>query len=105
MAKMTAEEIREKAGLPAAKALPLAQTSTAPVAPPMVSPRADSAPPAPHPPAPAPPPPAPPEPRVALGEDWSRVALLPGLELHVRSDAKDFVRRVAREIREKYATS
>ena len=35
-------------------------------------------------------------------EPWSRVSLLPGLELHVRSDAAPFVRRVAAEIASAY---
>ena len=85
MAKMTLAEIRAKAGLP--------PVDCSPPTPPVVVPAN-----------PAPPPPAP-EPRASLGEDWSRVALLPGLELHVRGDAKDFVRKVAREIREKYASA
>ena len=84
--RMTPEEIREKAGL----------LTTTPIPSPPAPPVAPAVAPAPS--------PLPAEPRVALGEDWSRVALLPGLELHVRGDAKDFVRRVAREIREKYAS-
>ena len=35
-------------------------------------------------------------------ETWSRVALLPGLELHVRADATAFVKRVAGEIASAY---
>ena len=54
-----------------------------------------------NPPAPAPAAPAP----TALdthGERWERVALLPGLELHVRADAGALVRRLAGEIAERY---
>jgi DNA-binding transcriptional MerR regulator len=39
------------------------------------------------------------------GERWERVGLLPGLELHVRSDAGPLVQRLASEIAERYRTS
>ena len=37
------------------------------------------------------------------GERWTKVTLLAGLELMVRDDATDFVRRIAREIEERYS--
>ncbi len=40
-----------------------------------------------------------------LGARWSRVGLLPGLELHVRGDASAFVRRIAAEIHARYASA
>jgi hypothetical protein len=43
---------------------------------------------------PPPPPPAPSYPATA----WSRIALLPGLELSVRADAAEVVRRIAADI-------
>ncbi|MCC6554843.1 MAG: MerR family transcriptional regulator [Polyangiaceae bacterium] len=40
---------------------------------------------------------------VAGGEVWERIALLPGLELHVRRDAAPVVRRFAAEVRSQCA--
>jgi DNA-binding transcriptional MerR regulator len=50
---------------------------------------------------------APAGPLVAAGaaDRWDRIALLPGLELHVRSDATPLVLRLAAEIQAKYGTS
>ena len=39
------------------------------------------------------------------GDRWERVALLPGLELHVRADAGPLVMRLASEIAERYRTA
>lgn len=39
------------------------------------------------------------------GERWVKLPLLPGLELMMRDDATDLVRRIAREIEERYRTS
>lgn len=38
-------------------------------------------------------------------ERWERVALLPGLELHVRADAGPLIRRLAEEIQSRYSTA
>jgi DNA-binding transcriptional MerR regulator len=38
-------------------------------------------------------------------ERWERLALLPGLELHVRADAGPLVRRLAEEIQSRYSTA
>jgi DNA-binding transcriptional MerR regulator len=85
--KMTPEQIRATAGLvapPPVPAAPPAPATAKPASPDLpVAPTATATP----------------------GEAWSRVTLLPGLELHVRGDAKDFVRRVASEIREKYTSA
>lgn len=40
---------------------------------------------------------------VDAGESWRRVRLLPGLELHLRGDAREVVRRIADEIVARYA--
>jgi DNA-binding transcriptional MerR regulator len=64
----------------------------------------------------SPPPPAPPKPTKPVevvaapaareppvsGERWVKVAILPGLELMMREDATELVRRIAREIEKKY---
>lgn len=64
----------------------------------IAAPPAEPAAPAPEPAAPAPDPaPAP------MGEAWERVALLPGLELHVRAGGGALVRRIAEEIVARYA--
>jgi hypothetical protein len=40
----------------------------------------------------------------AKGEQWERVELVPGLEVHLRSDAGAEAKRIAHEIRSRYAT-
>jgi DNA-binding transcriptional MerR regulator len=42
------------------------------------------------------------EPPPAGAERWDRIALLPGMELHLRSDASPLLRRLAREIQAQY---
>jgi DNA-binding transcriptional MerR regulator len=42
---------------------------------------------------------------MSKGERWRKVALLPGLELMMREDATEFVRKVAREIEERYCAT
>jgi DNA-binding transcriptional MerR regulator len=57
----------------------------------------------------APPAPAPPAPSSGAGQmacvRWDHVELLPGLELHVRSDAGPLLRRLAQEIHAQYAAA
>lgn len=65
--------------------------------------RLGAPPPPPAAPGPAPGPAAPARPYPA--ERWERVALLPGLELHVRGDAGPLVRRIAAEIHERYSAA
>lgn len=62
------------------------------------------APPAP-PPGPSPAPGAVAPARAYPAERWERVALLPGLELHVRGDAGALVRRMAAEIHARYSAA
>ena len=49
-------------------------------------------------------PPPGPIPEVPRAERWERVELVPGLEVHLRSDASLEAQRIAREIRSRYAT-
>jgi DNA-binding transcriptional MerR regulator len=44
-------------------------------------------------------------PRGSGGQAWERIELLPGLELHVKSEAGALVQRLAREIREHYGVA
>jgi DNA-binding transcriptional MerR regulator len=53
-------------------------------------------------PPPAPPAPAPRATPLAGAEHWSRLVLLPGLELFVRADAGEVLERLAAEIRDRY---
>lgn len=46
-----------------------------------------------------------PPPRAYPFKGWDRVALLPGLELHLRSDASPLLRRVAEEIFARYGAA
>lgn len=55
-----------------------------------------------QPPRPAEPPAPAAEPPPANAERWDRVVLLPGMELHLRSDASPLLRRLAREIQAQY---
>ena len=49
-------------------------------------------------------PPPGPVPEAPRAERWERVELVPGLEVHLRSDAGPEAQRIAREIRSRYVT-